>query len=185
MHTFLSPIQYISSYIAALSLVERKWNWRKWTRIRSFWLANYLRVKWHRRIDRREMHRSRRKGSCETARWKEKPEQSGQRKGVFRRKNAKRKEWQRKGQKEGRLSLNRSERLEMTRRDRKDPKSKRRLRGEGKKSILNWSTRMETCLLLSSFSFFLLILYKMSLNAFSWALSVYYECQRAKRRRMR
>jgi len=29
-----------------------------------------------------EMHRSRTKGSCETVRWKEKPEQSGQRREV-------------------------------------------------------------------------------------------------------
>jgi len=28
------------------------------------------------------MHRSRTKGSCETARWKERPEQSGQRRGI-------------------------------------------------------------------------------------------------------
>lgn len=29
------------------------------------------------------MHRSRTEGSCETVRWKEKPEQSGQRRGAF------------------------------------------------------------------------------------------------------
>jgi len=48
-----------------------------------------------------EMHRSRTKGSCETVRWKEKPEQSGQRREVSS-KEERQKEgnllWERKGE---------------------------------------------------------------------------------------
>lgn len=44
------------------------------------------------------MHRSRRKGSCETARWKEKPEQSGQRRGVLEGRTSKGKNGKGKGE---------------------------------------------------------------------------------------
>lgn len=108
--------------LATLALLERKWNWRKWTRIRSFWLGELLKseIAW---TSLEKVHRSRTEGSCETVRWKEKPEQSGQRRGVFVGGTPKGKRLGGgRGKDErakGRLSLNRSERLEMTRHGRK------------------------------------------------------------------
>lgn len=105
--------------LATLALLKRKWNWRKWTRIRSFWLGELLKSEIARTLE--EVHRSRTKGSCETVRWKEKPEQSGQRRGVFEGGTPKGKSDRGTAERraKGRLSLNRSERLEMTRHGRK------------------------------------------------------------------
>lgn len=172
---YLSISDSISLYIAAPSLVKRKWNWRKWTRIRSFWLGELLKSEMVR------THRSRRDASKSPERQLRNSKVEGKTWAIGstercpRKENAKRKEWQ-WGRAKGRtIEFKSIGKIRDDETRQKEPQNRREGYAARWKKI-NFELKYPRDRDLSPpFSFslaFSLILRKMSLNAFSRVLSV-------------